>query len=492
MSFFFLIGILLLSSLVCLLPQMTGRSLRLVGLSSSIVTLVALVWYVGPVFVGIIPQWQTSWWEINRFSSLMGLLVTWLYACAMLVSYHYLAVEERKGILTLKHLRLYMLSVPLFVLSMVVAIFANNVGLLWVALEATTLSTTLLVSFYGKKSSMEAAWKYIVLCSTGIALGLFGILVLGYAGSGAGLHEAEAFRINLLSEVAPSMNPGVVMWAFVFLFIGFGTKIGFVPMHTWLPDAHSKTPAPVSAMLSGILLNVAFFTLLRFKGVVDQTLGSGDWTNHFFLIFGVLTVLLPSIILLSQRNYKRMLAYSSVEHMGIMAFLVGLGPIGLVAFTTHMIGHTLAKSTLFFGAGELLQRFESTKFRLVHDVMRRAPRTGFLFLGSLLLLIAVPPSGLFLSEYVLVGEGMMQHPVLTGIIVLGLAMAGLGMVRAVFGLLFSPAIADEKLNVPVETWNLTHTVMVIQLVLGTAFGLWMLSGQGWKTLSEISASVFIL
>lgn len=492
MSFFILIGILLVSSLVCLLPQMTGRSLRIVGLLSSLATLVLLGWYLDPVLIGRQPEWQTSWWEVNRFSALMGLLVTWLYACAMVVSYHYLEVEERKGILTIKHIRLYMLSVPLFVLSMVVAIFANNVGLLWVALEATTLSTTLLVSFYGKKSSMEAAWKYIVLCSTGIALGLFGILVLGYAGSGAGLHEAEAFRINLLSEVAPSMNPGVVMWAFVFLFIGFGTKIGFVPMHTWLPDAHSKTPAPVSAMLSGILLNVAFFTLLRFKKIADQTLGSDDWTNQFFLLFGVLTVLLPSIILLSQRNYKRMLAYSSVEHMGIMAFLVGLGPVGLVALIVHMIGHMLAKSALFFGAGEFLQLFESTKFRLVHDVMRRAPRTGFLFLTSLLLLIAVPPSGLFLSEYVLVGEGMIQHPVLTTGIILGLAMAGLGMARHVFGLLFDPVADDEKLDVPVETWNLTHTVMTVQLTLGIIFGFWVLSGQGWQLISEISTTAFSL
>jgi len=422
----------------------------------------------------------------------MASLVAWLYACAMLVSYHYLDVEIRKGILTLHQIRHYMLSVPLFVLSMLVAIFANNVGLLWVALEATTLSTTMLVSFYGKKSSMEAAWKYIMLCSTGIALGLFGILVMGYAGSAAGLHEAEAFRINFLSDVAPSMNPGIVMWSFVFLFIGFGTKIGLVPMHTWLPDAHSKTPAPVSAMLSGILLNVAFFTLLRFKNIVDQTLGSSDWTNQFFLLFGVLTIVLPAIILLIQRNYKRMLAYSTVEHMGIMAFLVGLGPVGMIAFTVHMIGHALSKSTLFFGAGELLQRFESTKFHLVHDVMRRAPRTGFLFLVAALFLIAVPPTGLFLSEFVLVGLGMTTNPILTILAVLGITLAGLGLLKHLFEMLFGPVVPEEKQDTPVETWNLTHTVMSLQLVIGLVFGIWVLFGNGWTVLSEISRSIFPL
>lgn len=489
MTFFLPFGILLIASLVCLLPKMNGLALRTCGLFASLATVFAMAWIVGPVLIGTAQGWQTSSWDVNPFASLIGLLVVWLYTCAMVVSFNYLLVEEKKEILSLRQMRLYMLSVPLFVLAMLVAIFANNVGLLWVGLEATTLSTTLLVSFYGKKSSMEAAWKYIVLCSTGIALGLFGILVLGYAGSGAGLHEAEAFRINLLQEAAGLMNPGIVMWAFVFLFIGFGTKIGFVPMHTWLPDAHSKTPAPVSAMLSGILLNVAFFTLLRFKGIVDTSLGSDQWTNQLFLLFGVFTVVLPSIILLSQRNYKRMLAYSSVEHMGIMAFLVGLGPMGVMAFTVHMIGHTLAKSTLFFGAGEFLQRFESTKFRLVHDVMRRAPRTGILFLIALLFLIAVPPSGLFLSEYVLVGVGLASHPIFTTAILVGLAMAGLGMIRSVFGLLFGPTVPEEKLDTGVETWNLTHTVMAVQLTVALVFGLWVLSGQGWSVISSISSSL---
>jgi hydrogenase-4 component F len=487
-----LIGILLVSSLASLLPQMKGRSLRAVGLLTSIVVLFVVSWFVGPVLVGVTPGWHTSWWDVSRYASLMGLLVAWLYACAMTVSYHYIAVEERKGILSLQQMRLYMVSVPLFVLSMLVAIFANNAGVLWIALEATTLTTTLLVSFYAKKSSMEAAWKYIVICSTGIALGLFGILVLGYAGLSAGLQEAEAFRLNLLVETAGSMDPGIVMWAFVFLFIGFGTKIGFVPMHTWLPDAHSKTPAPVSALLSGILLNVAFFTLLRFKGVVDKTLGSDQWTNRFFLLFGLFSIVLAAFILLIQRNYKRMLAYHSVEHMGIMGFLVGLGPVGMAAFTVHMVGHALSKSALFFGAGELLQRFESTKFHLVHDVMRRAPRTGVLFLLAALFLMAVPPSGLFLSEFVLVGQGLMTHPILTAVALLGITMAALALARHLFELLYSPVTPEEKQDVPVETWNLAHTVMALQLVVGFVFGLWMLTGAGWSLISEVSSSIFTL
>ena len=485
-------GMLLFAALVSLLPKMSGRSLRWTGFTSSVLTLCLTLWSVGPVFLGWASPQLTSWWDVSRFASLMGILVAWLYACAMLVRLHYLHVEKRKGIVSLRQMRLYMVCVPLFVLSMLAAIFADNIGILWVALESTTLSTTLLVSFYGKKSSMEAAWKYIVICSTGIALGLFGILILGYAGAQVGLHEAEAFKVSLLRGASGSMEPGIVMWAFVFLFIGFGTKIGLVPMHAWLPDAHSKTPSPVSAMLSGILLNVAFFTLLRFKGIVDLTLASGAWTNQFFLVFGVLTILLPSIILLSQRNYKRMLAYCSVEHMGIMAFLSGLGPLGMAGFTIHMIGHALSKSALFFGAGELLQRFESTKFRLVHDVLKRAPRTGLLFLSTTLFLIGVPPSGLFLSEYVLVGLGLSTHPLLSAAALAGITIAGLGLMRHLFELLFHPTVPEEKQDIPAETWNLAHTVMTLQLGIGLLFGLWVLSGQGWPLLLSVSADLLSL
>src|SRR3989338_3376574 len=492
MLIYLLFGILLFSGMAALIPNVKNKTLHQIGLSGATLTTILTLWISGPVLLGTQEAWQTFFWEVSRFGSLVACLIVFVYFGAMLVSQRYLTVEEEKGILSTNHVRLYMVSLPLFVLSMLVAIFANNAGIIWVALEATTLSTTMLVSFYRKKSSMEAAWKYIVLCSTGIALGLFGILMLGYAGSLAGLSEGEVFNIHLLRSVAPSLNQDIVKWAFVFLFVGFGTKVGFVPLHAWLPDAHSKTPAPVSAMLSGVLLNVAFFTLLRFKVITDTTLGSFEWTNQFFLIFGTLSVVLPSIILMSQRNYKRMLAYSSVEHMGLLAFFISLGPLGILPFTIHMIGHTLAKSALFYGAGEFLQRFESTKFAFVHATMARAPRTSILFLLSLLMLIAVPPSGLFLSEFMLVCLGFSQNPWLTALIVLGLSMAAVGMIRSVLSLLFGEITPEEKQDVVKERWNTTHSVMAVQVVLGIALGFWCLSGNGLTFLTQVSASFFTL
>ncbi|MBI2474049.1 hydrogenase 4 subunit F [Candidatus Uhrbacteria bacterium] len=492
MLIYVLFGVLIFSGFAALIPNIKNNTLHRIGLSTAVTATVLTLWISGPVLLGTQESWQTFFWEVSRFGSLVACLIVFVYLGAMLVSQKYLTVEEKKGILSTNHVRLYMVCVPLFVLSMLVSIFANNAGIIWVALEATTLSTTLLVSFYRKKSSMEAAWKYIVLCSTGIALGLFGILMLGYAGSLAGLSEGEVFNMHLLRSAGSSLNQDIVKWAFVFLFVGFGTKVGFVPLHTWLPDAHSKTPAPVSAMLSGVLLNVAFFTLLRFKVITDTVLASSQWTNYFFLIFGTLSVILPAIILISQRNYKRMLAYSSVEHMGLLAFFVSLGPVGIVPFSIHMIGHTLAKSALFYGAGEFLQRFESTKFALVHATMARAPRTSTLFLLALLLLIAVPPSGLFLSEFMLVGLGFSQNPWLTAIVVLGLSLAGVGMIRSVLSLLFGEITPNEKQEIAQEHWNTTHTIMAIHIILGIAFGFWCLTGNGLLFLTQVSGSFFTL
>src|SRR3989338_6515169 len=221
MLIYLLFGILLFSGMAALIPNVKNKTLHQIGLSGATLTTILTLWISGPVLLGTQEAWSTFFWEVSRFGSLIACLIVFVYLGAMLVSQRYLTVEEEKGMLSINQVRLYMVSLPLFVLSMLVAIFANNAGIIWVALEATTLSTTMLVSFYRKKSSMEAAWKYIVLCSTGIALGLFGILVLGYAGSQVGLHEAEEFRSGGLLDVAPLMNPGIVMWAFVFLFIGF-------------------------------------------------------------------------------------------------------------------------------------------------------------------------------------------------------------------------------------------------------------------------------
>jgi hydrogenase-4 component F len=290
--------LLLVSAGLAYLPIKSEKILRQVSLGGAVLFTGLAFWLAIPALTSQPQFWSQDLWSLDRFSAFMVLLVGGLYLSASFVSYRYLAQEFKEGILQLKQVRLYLLSLPLFILSMFVVIFANNMGVLWVALEATTLTTTFLVAFYTKDASLEAAWKYIIICSTGIALGLLGILMFAYAGTSAGSLSAEdVFHLNQLRLHADTLLPEIVKWAFVFVFIGIGTKVGFVPMHAWLPDAHSKTPSPISAILSGVLLNVALYTILRFKLITDLSLENTWWTERFFLTFGLLSIVIPAFLI---------------------------------------------------------------------------------------------------------------------------------------------------------------------------------------------------
>ncbi len=416
--------------------------------------------------------------RVDRFASYMISLVAIVAALASLAATHYLAHGQKKGTITPANEKTFILFFMLFVLSMWTAVAADNLALLWIALESTTLTTTLLVAFDRSRGAVEAAWKYIVICSTGITLGLLGVLMLIHSAVGANL-GAGALTLSSLSAYAGSLSLDTLRWAFVFLFIGVGTKVGFVPMHTWLPDAHSKTPSPISAMLSGILLNVAFAVLLRAKLIVDAASGSSGWTDTFFLTFGTLSVALPSFIMLVQKNYKRMLAYSSVEHMGLMAFAVGLGPLGTFAAMMHMAGHALAKPALFVGAGEMLHEYGSTRIADVRGVVERRPKTGVLFFIGLLALLAAPPSALFMSEYIMTSYGLTRQPLLTVIILALLVMIGFGMMRSAIEMLFSSETAEPRTHATgSERWNLANVAMLIGIILCFALGFALLNAPG--------------
>ena len=348
--------LLLASFLVPVLASLfaaIARDTRALGRSAVAASLLAtaglgsvavLVFARGPVWIG-------DFWMIDRFAAMMIALIQVVWMAASLASLRYIGAEHAAGILSTLKVRIYYGLLPLFVLAMLVTVATDHLGVLWIALEATTLTTTPLVALYKKDGAIEAAWKYLLLCSLGISVSLLGLLLLAYAGVGAGLPLDRAFSLGALRERAAALDPQVVRWAFVFLFVGIGTKVGFVPMHPWLPDAHSRTPSPISACLSGVLLNVALYALLRCKAVVDLALGQDAWTSAFFTWFGLLSILFAAFVLLHQQNYKRMLAYHSVEHMGLIAFGLGMGPVGAAGAVMHMIGHTLAKSALFLTAG---------------------------------------------------------------------------------------------------------------------------------------------
>lgn len=488
---FLLIGVLMAGAGLVYLPlserKIRDLSVLLTALGSGLALYIA--W---PGFTAAYAFGPAQVWYLDGLAALMCVLIAVISLSSAIIAHRYLAREHADGIISLTDIRHYYTMVPLFVASMYVASLSNNVGLLWVAIEATTLSTTLLVAFYRKQSAIEAAWKYVLLCSLGISLGLVGVLLTTYAAGQNGVNSSLLLTTFRDIATAGGMNAGLVKWAFVFLFVGIGTKVGFVPMHTWLPDAHSKTPSPVSALLSGILLNVALVSLLRFRQVTDLALGDGgSWTGKFFLVFGLLSILVPAFILLIQKNYKRLLAYSSIEHMGLMAFAIGLGPAGIIPAIIHMPAHALLKSGLFFGAGEIFTTYKTTDSSVVTHVWLRLPKTATLFLLTLLMLLAVPPGAVFVSELILIGFGLHNFLIPTLVVIAALTMVFVAMLRHVYAMLTSSG-AEQEANPPVytkEAWGGLHVIMALHLLAAVVLGVYYLTPQGLEAMVRIAQSL---
>jgi len=439
-------------------------------------------------------RWFGGHWMLDRFTVTMAGLVVMVWVSAAAASTRYVGAEHDAGILPLRKVRLYYVLMPVFVAAMLVTLLTDHLGVLWIALEVTTLATTPLVALYRKDGAVEAAWKYLLLCSVGISVSLLGLLLLAYAGVRGGLPLGSALSLSALRGAAGSLDPQVVRWAFVLLFVGIGTKVGFVPLHPWLPDAHSRTPSPVSAMLSGVLLNVALYALLRSRTIVDLALGSAAWTSGFFLAFGLASVLFAAFVLLHQQNYKRMLAYHSVEHMGLIAFGLAMGPAGAAGAVMHMVGHTLAKSALFLSAGEILLRVHSTKIPNVGALRGRMPRTSIAFLLGFLGLIGVPTSAIFASELTFLMAAARLAPAAALAIVLALVIVAVGVLHHVFEMIYGRVDAGGDRpgatpGSPVrEAWTLTHVVVGAQLALLFAGGVFFLTPGGYAAAERVAAA----
>ncbi|NTW27100.1 MAG: hydrogenase 4 subunit F [Candidatus Moranbacteria bacterium] len=443
-----------------------------------------------PVLFQMSPAWFDGVWLVDNFSALMVSLVAFLYISAAIVSIRYIGHEYEEKIITLADLKLYFTLFHIFALCMIITVVANNSLLLWMALEGTTLSSTFLVGLYRRKTSAEAAWKYIIICSTGISLGLLGILLFGYGASLGGVTGGEIFTLTALVSNAHLISFDIVRWAFVFIFVGFGAKLGLVPMHIWLADAHSNAPSPISGLFSGILLNVALYGIIRFRFITDLALGSNEWTGHLFLFFGFISIIVPAFMMLVQSNYKRMLAYSSVEHMGLITFALALSPLGAIAAVIHMIGHTLSKSMLFFGAGEILINYETTKTEKVKGLMKKAPFTATLFLLGILSIIALPPSILFVSEYTMFAAAFFLHPVLSILILIALSVIAYMMLRSTIGMFF----VDEKNEAVTkrETWNVVHWIMTLQLLLIVGLTFFFSTENGLRFIDLIAKNIIYI
>jgi hydrogenase-4 component F len=382
----------------------------------------------------------------DALGSIVLLTIGLVGLTAAFYSIGYLREEVRKEIIGFSRVRQYWVLFHLFLMAMFFAVITVSPIMMWIAIEATTLSTAFLISFYNKASSMEAAWKYLIINSIGLLLGFFGTLLFLTPEQGSGLEKFVDW--GALAESAGSMNPSLVKIAFIFVLIGYGTKVGLAPMHTWLPDAHSKAPSPISALLSGALLNVAMMAILKFRIVADSAV-SPSFTRNLMIYFGVVSIAIPAFIIVVQKNYKRLFAYSSIEHMGIITLGFGFGGLGSFAALLHMIYHSLAKSVLFFSAGNILLKYGSTKIDKVWAILRTLPMTGRILLLGFLAITGVPPFGIFLTEVYILTAGIADHPVVVITVLILLALIFIGFLRFITAMVFgesSQTVAEGGVN----------------------------------------------
>jgi len=461
--------------LVLGLPLLGALSLALVGArryapelnaGMSLLTFAAAVLLVLRVQTnGAMLVWRDQFF-VDSFNVFLVALTAFVGFTTALFSRPYMRIEEHHGRLSPRRLRLYHSMYQLFMGAMLLALLTNNMGLLWVAMEAATLSTVLLVSLYRTKASLEAAWKYFILCGVGIAQALFGTILLYFAAERTlGQEGMTALLWTHLNTVKGELEPRVLGLAFVFLLVGYGTKVGLAPLHNWLPDAHAEGPTPVSAVLSGLLLNVALYAVIRCKVLAEGSIGSA-LPSRMLMTFGLLSALLGGFFLWRQRDIKRLFGYSSIEHMGIITFAFGLGgPVANFAALLHMTVHSLTKSSIFFAAGHASQAAGTQRIDGIRGLVGISPRIGWgLMLGSLAIL-GMPPFGVFASEFLILTTAMRDHPWTAPflLIALGVAFAGIfsKVQPMVFGESDSPPLPHSPALVPV----FTHMAIVLALGL---------------------------
>ncbi len=376
----------------------TSRRLHLINLTSMSLLLSAEVAVARTVSAQGSVQALGELVFVDALSSVILFIIGTVGLACSLYMRSYLDEQVARGVIAPGRLNLFFFLFHMFLLAMVVASIANSLGVQWVAIEATTLATTFLIAFWRRRESLEAGWKYLILCSVGISLALFGVVLMYYSSLRVLGDVSSALNITQLQEVADQLDLHILKLAFVFLFIGYGTKVGLVPMHTWLPDAYTEAPAPVAAMLAGVLETVSVYAIVRSKGIADQAV-SPEFTGSLLALFGLVSFAVAAFFLLLQHNYKRLLAYSSIEHMGLAMVGFGVGGMtGTFGGLFHLVNHAFAKSLAFFAAGNIHRRYRSVEIDQVRGLVTVLPGSALALLVAGLALAALPPFALFASE----------------------------------------------------------------------------------------------
>ncbi|MEW6218036.1 MAG: hydrogenase 4 subunit F [Thermodesulfobacteriota bacterium] len=416
------------------------------------------VWAAGPILAA------GRFFFVDAFNVYLAVLTAFVSMTTAIFSRRYMRRERKHGRVGSVGMRFYHAMFQMFIFAMLLCLLTNNVGILWIAMELATLSTVLLVSLYRTPTAIEAAWKYFILCGVGIAQALFGTVLLYFAAEKVLGEGGEALLWTNLYRVSGSLEPTVLSLAFVFLMVGYGTKVGLAPLHNWLPDAHSEGPTPISAVLSGLLLNIALYALVRCKVLVDgstHTHHAGD----IMMGFGILSVLVASFSLLRQKDIKRMFSYSSIEHMGIATFAFGLGgPIATFGGLLHMLVHSLAKSSIFFTVGHAAQMHRTQEMDRIKGLFKGNPLVGWGLMFGVMAIVGLPPFGIFTSEFLILTATIKDAPLWTPFLLLGLGVAFAALLRKV-----QPMVSGE---IPSHQAPVTaaHLPVLLHMVLVLAIG----------------------
>jgi hydrogenase-4 component F len=371
--------------------------------------------------------------RVDAFNVYLVVLTAFVALTTSVFSRPYMRYVLAIGRIGPRRLRTYHSMYQLFMFTMLVALTTDNLGVMWVAVEGATLATVLLVSLYRTPEAVEAAWKYFILCGVGIALALFGTVLTYFAAQQVISDPAAGLNWSTLYTEAGRLEPAVMRLAFVFLLVGYGTKVGLVPMHQWLPDAHSEGPTPMSAVLSGLLLNVALYAVVRLKMLVDGSLAHTDnphLAGYLLMGFGLTSFLVAGLFLHRQRDIKRMFSYSSIEHMGLMTFGFGLGgPLATFGALLHMLVHSLTKSAIFVTVGHATHIAGTQAIEQIRGLIRTQPTVGWSLLIGVAAIAGFPPFGVFMSEFLLLTATMKTAPWFTLVLLSGLAVAFAGLFR---------------------------------------------------------------
>lgn len=400
---------------------------------------------------------------VDSLSEIQLIIISTVSLITAMYSYKYIGDEFRENEISLRKAKVFFILFQIFVLSMVFLALSNNIMGMWIGLEATTLSTAFLIGYNNNKLSLEAAWKYVIICSVGLAIGLIGIILFIYSLNSE--ISVSMLQWTYLMNRDNSFNGDVLKIAFTFIFIGIGTKAGIAPMHTWLSDGHSEAPSPISAMMSGILINLALYVIIRFY-IIIRTVNGIENIKYFFIAFGCISLIISTFSILRQTNYKRLLAFSSVENIGIMSLGFGFGgTLGVFGALLHSIVHAYGKSLLFLVSGNILKAYKTKRIANVNGLIKTMPCNSIFLTIGILVIIGAPPFGSFFSEFKILQNGFYSgHYIASAILAFCLLIAFAGFVVPFIRMIFQ-SDGNEYMRMTKDTENLIPLFIAVFFII---------------------------